>query len=273
MSEREELEAVIDAYLKEAGVVALDRRALAGNIAGRVLSYGYTKGNGELVEAVRAVTSGWRNDINLAEFDTLISSLRKALSDSEGVATSGGDDLRGPVAWLIADPDLMDESKWTIESDPAPESHGVSMPLHIHPGHAAAFDALIESAGSKRPYHAILAARSESEDTQPKATAATMPPNNSGQSIALEDGSRLINVSNTQAKPDWNPNEGVACNGSTDHIEFQPTPTQADVDALVKALEALTEAYGAIHVSHHMDPEESPRYVAARAALTPFQKG
>jgi|GEM_PF-6474391 len=53
----------------------------------------------------------------------------------------------------------------------------------------------------------------------------------------------------------------------------QSRPTQADVDALVKAMEALTEAYGAIHVSHGLDPEESPRYVAARAALTPFQKG
>jgi hypothetical protein len=163
MSEREELEAVAKALAEDDGQMweglSLQdhymRQALAARTA--LISSGYTKGNGELVEAVREC---------LAYFElmnvtgSLPDQCRAALSNSEGGAASGGDDLRGPVAWLIADPDLMNESAWTIESDPAPESHGVSMPLHIHPDHAAAFDALIESAGSKRPYHAILAARS-----------------------------------------------------------------------------------------------------------------
>lgn len=197
MSEREELEGLIDEVrpsvaallschpVDEEGSMVSVPSHLIHDVVGsfafirRALSR-LPKGNGELVEAVRPALD-WL-DRYIDEFGELcsdgddavaaIESARKALSDSETVANSGGDDLRGPVAWLIADPDLMNESAWTIESDPAPESHGVSMPLHIHPDHAAAFDALIESAGSKRPYHAILAARSAAQDTQ-RAERAT----------------------------------------------------------------------------------------------------
>ena len=74
--------------------------------------------------------------------------------------------LRGPCGWLIADPDAMDESSWTIELDPARQDGIVSIPLHIHPGHAAKFDALMESAGTKRPYHEVLSAALASQSNK-----------------------------------------------------------------------------------------------------------
>jgi len=106
MTEREELEAVIETAVNE----ALDVAGQTGGfppfrekIATALLSSGYTKGNGELVEAVRQAVAdldggffrckacGHQHDEIGTELDP-VDDLRKALSDSEGVATSGGDD-------------------------------------------------------------------------------------------------------------------------------------------------------------------------------------
>lgn len=79
----------------------------------------------------------------------------------------------------------------------------------------------------------------------------------------------------TQAEPDWNSNEGAICNGSTNHIEFQPTPTQADVDALVRAAGFAANRLAVICESakHDMATKEKSALSALNAALTPFQKG
>lgn len=91
----------------------------------------------------------------------------------------------------------------------------------------------------------------------------------------------------TQTKPDWNPNEGVVCDGSTNHIEFQPTPSQADVDALVEAVTELRAAEWAgvglssAKMADRVTPDQIKdgafRVLEAQkrvdAALTPFQKG
>ena len=124
MSEREELEAEIKAIEGAGLLLALqtpeNRRR---HLATALLSSGYTKGNGELVEAVRGLVDAadtfasmrvcWSTKLREAgepissmkeiainyssvfEIGAAIESVRKALSDSEGVATSGrsgGDD-------------------------------------------------------------------------------------------------------------------------------------------------------------------------------------
>ena len=98
MSEREELEAEI-AAIEQAWLFSEDASDTAGrrrHLATALLSSGYTKGNGELVEAVRTakkfaeIIATGRAEGDNYRASEIVNICERALSDSEGVASSGG---------------------------------------------------------------------------------------------------------------------------------------------------------------------------------------
>ena len=103
MTNREELEAVIAGAIEDLPMRdcadqggELDRlrvREAIRAIATALLSSGYTKGNGELVEAVREALAVLSEPITYADKVALRSSLQAALdhSTSEGVGQTNGD--------------------------------------------------------------------------------------------------------------------------------------------------------------------------------------
>lgn len=109
------------------------------------------------------------------------------------------------------------------------------------------------------------------------------------------DGKRLIGVSAGDAGIEW-PGELLdwliialtrikAARSESEDTQAKPTPSQADVDALVKAGAAVVAAKDTMEGVRHLDPvadalaivaartQASGAVEAIRTALTPFQKG
>lgn len=116
MSEREELEAVIERAVDQ----ALDIAGQAGGfppfrekIATAIINSGYTQGNGELVEAVRECVA-YFEVMNVT--GSLPDQCRKALSDSEEAAPVACDvPVWGRLREFVAHPDTTDAHRKDLQ--------------------------------------------------------------------------------------------------------------------------------------------------------------